>query len=243
MMGESANVESTQRRVALVVANGDARMGLSIADRLVRAGHDVVLVGDNGDAVTLPWNLSGLDAAGVARSVKDLIVHVPKADILVIATNAPGETSGTSTQIEFLKSSDWNSVVLANLTAAFLVVKAYISDMQKQRWGRVIFVVPEEIRARPDGANAPFIASKAGLVGLARTLVHELGPDQVTVNCVASGMGPSRSPADIDREGPHVTARPPGPADAAEAVAFFASEGAAFITGMTLDVNGGRAML
>jgi NAD(P)-dependent dehydrogenase (short-subunit alcohol dehydrogenase family) len=70
-------------------------------------------------------------------------------------------------------------------------------------------------------------------------LVHELGPDQVTVNCVAAGLASGGG----DRGGRSVTARQPEALDAAEAVVFLASEGASFITGTTLDVNGGRTML
>jgi 3-oxoacyl-[acyl-carrier protein] reductase len=244
-------VETAQRKVALIVANGKPHMGLSIATRLTNAGHDVFLVGENidpglcdeGAPVTFRLTWRGLDADGVARSVESLIERVPHADVLVIAADAFGASDHGPTRVESLATSEWNSVVLENLTAPFLVVKAYASGMQKQRWGRVLFVIPEEVRARPDGAGAHSIASKAGLIGLARTLVHELGPDQVTVNCVSSGADSSRPAAGVNRECPHVTLRQAEAIDAAEAVAFLASEGASFITGMTLDVNGGRSML
>jgi 3-oxoacyl-[acyl-carrier protein] reductase len=222
-------------------------MGLAIADKLTQAGHRVVLVGDNvnanicSDGATdmIPLTWGELDAAGLAKSVDDLVGRVRKVDILVFATDAPRTGRHGATPVESLQSSDWNAVVLENLTAAFLVVKAYIPRMQKQRWGRVVFVVPEEVRARPNGAGAHFIAAKAGLIGLARTLVHEVGPDQVTVNCVAAGS----ASGDHKRGGRHASLQPPTTIDAAEAVAFLVSEGASFITGTTLDVNGGRTML
>lgn len=147
-----------------------------------------------------------------------------------------------------LKDEDWQIVLDVNLTAAFRISRAAIKGMMRRRWGRIVGITSVVgVTGNPGQAN--YAASKAGLIGMSKSLAGEVAARGITVNCVAPGFITSAMTDalnDQQREG--ILARVPagrlGTADeVASAVVFLASEEAAYVTGQTLHVNGGMAMV
>ena len=146
-----------------------------------------------------------------------------------------------------MKRSDWDDVLSTNLTGAFLLTQAVLRPMLKNRWGRIVNITSVVGRTGQAG-QANYAASKAGLIGLTRSLARELASRAITVNAVAPGY--------IDTAMTHVLSedlrnqmlasipldRAGTEQDIANAVAFLASDAASYITGHVLDVNGGMFM-
>jgi 3-oxoacyl-[acyl-carrier protein] reductase len=146
-----------------------------------------------------------------------------------------------------VKKKDWDEVLATNLTGAFLMTQAVMGSMLKGRWGRVINISSVVGEAGQAG-QANYAASKAGLIGLTKSLARELASRTITVNAVAPGyIETAMTSVLTDEQRTAMTAqiplgRPGTDRDIAAAVTFLASEGASYITGHTLDVNGGMYM-
>ena len=146
------------------------------------------------------------------------------------------------------KRQTWNSVLAVNVTGAFLLCREATPAMQEKGWGRVVNISSQAARTRADIAGAAYAASKSAMIGLSRVLASEVGRSGVTVNCIAPGRieSPMQAVAGADATREYVSRIPVGrigtAADIAATVAFLASEEAGFITGATLDVNGGFFM-
>ncbi len=146
-----------------------------------------------------------------------------------------------------MKRHDWDDVLTTNLTGAFLLSQACISSMLKSRWGRIINIT-SVVGQTGQAGQANYAASKAGLIGLTKSLARELASRSITVNAVAPGMiQTAMTDVLTDEQKTAMSAQIPlgragTDAEIAAAVAFLASEDAAYITGHTLDVNGGMLM-
>ena len=147
-----------------------------------------------------------------------------------------------------IKDEDWNLVLEVNLTAAFRLVRASLRGMMKRRWGRIIGITSVVgVTGNPGQAN--YAASKAGMIGMSKSLAQEVGSRGITVNCVAPGfietaMTDALGEPQRDKLLGAIPAGRLGSSDdVAACVAFLASEEAAYITGQTLHVYGGMAML
>ncbi|MEM9473363.1 MAG: 3-oxoacyl-[acyl-carrier-protein] reductase [Pseudomonadota bacterium] len=147
-----------------------------------------------------------------------------------------------------MKPEDWQAVLDVNLTAAFTLTKNSMRTMMKQRWGRVINITSVVgVTGNPGQAN--YAASKAGMIGMSKSLAHELASRNITVNCIAPGFIETAMTDELnDKQKEAILASVPagrlGHADeVAAGAAYLASEEAAYVTGQTLHINGGMAML
>jgi 3-oxoacyl-[acyl-carrier protein] reductase len=237
-----------------LVTGASGGIGSAVAKALAAQGARVALSGTNpgklagvaaeigGDCVTLPCDLS--DAAAVDALVPSAVEALGgRLDILV---NNAGVTRDNLAMR--MKDEEWETVIRVNLEAAFRLARASLRPMMKQRWGRIVSVTSVVgVTGNPGQAN--YAASKAGLIGMSKALAQEVASRNVTVNCVAPGFITSAM-TDVlpDAQKDALNARIPagrmGTGDEiAAAVVYLASDEAAYVTGQTLHVNGGMAMI
>ena len=245
---------SLEGRVALVTGASQG-IGRAIAEELAKAGATVALAArneaklaevkasieaDGGRAEIFALDVASEDA--IKTTAKEIVAKLGAVHILV---NNAGVTRDTL--VLRMKSSDWDDVLNTNLKGAFLLTQALLQPMMKARWGRIINIssVNGELGA-PGQAN--YAASKAGLIGLTKSLAREFASRSITVNAVAPGFIETDMTHVLtdDQKAAMLGAVPLGRAgtvaDIAAAVRFLASEEAGYITGHTLDVNGGLYM-
>jgi 3-oxoacyl-[acyl-carrier protein] reductase len=147
-----------------------------------------------------------------------------------------------------MKDDDWQAVLDVNLTSSFRLARAAMKLMMKKRWGRIVSVT-SVVGVTGNAGQANYVASKAALIGLSKSLAQELATRNVTVNCVAPGfIATPMTDALNDKQKEGILAKIPAgrmgsPEDIAAAVLFLASEEAGYVTGHTLHVNGGMAMV
>ena len=145
---------------------------------------------------------------------------------------------------ELMKDDEWDSVIDTNLKSVFRLSRAVMKPMMKARWGRIINIT-SVVGSSGNPGQANYAASKAGVAGMSRALARELGSRNVTVNCVAPGFIETDMTKALDENqtaallGQIPLGRLGSAADIAHAVSFLASPSAAYITGITLHVNGG----
>ena len=193
-----------------------------------------------GAAHVFALDLSSEDS--IKECAKAVIAQLGKVEILV---NNAGITRDILTLR--MKKKDWDDVLSTNLTGAFLMTQAVMQSMLKARWGRVINIT-SVVGEMGQAGQANYAASKAGLIGLTKSLARELASRTITVNAVAPGYIETAMTAVLTEEQRTVMtsqiplARAGTDRDIAAAVAFLASEEAGYITGHTLDVNGGMYM-
>ena len=146
-----------------------------------------------------------------------------------------------------MKVEDWEAVIRTNLTGSFLCSQQVLQGMMRERWGRIINISSVVAEAGNPG-QSNYVASKAGLIGLTKSMAHEMASRNITVNAVAPGFIDTDMTSVLGDDlktailGKIPLKRLGTPEDIAAAVAFLASDGAAYITGHVLDVNGGMYM-
>ncbi len=228
------------KAIALELARAGAMMALAARNESKLAEVKAEIEADGGRAESFALDVNNEDA--IKATAKEIVTRLGAVHILV---NNAGVTRDTL--MLRMKTSDWDDVLDTNLKGAFLLTQALLQPMMKARWGRVINIssVNGEMGA-PGQAN--YSASKAGLIGLTKSMAREFASRGITVNAVAPGF--------IETDMTHVLteeqkqamlsavplARAGSVQDVAAAVRFLASEGAGYITGHTLDVNGGLYM-
>ena len=243
---------SLENKVALVT--GASRgIGKAIAQQLVQQGATVIgtatsekgaaaisdYLGDKGKGIAL--NVT--DADSVQETVKTLEKEFGSIDILV---NNAGITRDNL--MMRMKDDEWNSVIDTNLTAIFRVCKAVVRGMMKRRNGRIINI-SSVVGTTGNPGQVNYCAAKAGLVGFSKSLAKEVAARGITVNCVAPGfIDTDMTKALTEEQKESIFANIPAarlgkPDEIASAVTFLASDGAAYITGETIHVNGGMAMV
>jgi 3-oxoacyl-[acyl-carrier protein] reductase len=232
-----------------LVTGGSRGIGAAIAKSLAREGWPVGVSyrSDSEAAEAVVEEIT--DAGGRAKALKGDIADPDTADalfkaleeeygpVLVLVNNAGVRADGLSPQID---DEDWAKVIDTNLSAAFRLTRRALRPMIRARYGRVVNIASiVGQRANPGQAN--YAASKAGLVAMTKTVAAEVARRGVTVNAVAPGLIETDMTEGIaDNLLEHVPARRPGtPEDVAECVRFLASEGAGYVTGVCLTVDGG----
>lgn len=236
-----------------LVTGASGGIGAAIARALHAEGATVGLSGtrvepleelaaDLGErAFVLPCNLS--DAESVAALPGQAAEAMGRVDILV-------NNAGITRDNIFMRMSDeeWSSVLQVNLTAAMILSKGVIRGMMKSRWGRIVNVT-SVVGATGNPGQTNYAASKAGLVGLSKSLAYEVASRGITVNCVAPGFITTAMTDKLTDDqktailGQVPMGRMGDAGEVASAVAYLASADAGYITGTTLHVNGGMAML
>ncbi|MET0270124.1 MAG: 3-oxoacyl-[acyl-carrier-protein] reductase [Sphingomonas sp.] len=236
-----------------LVTGASGGIGSAIAKALAAQGARLALSGSNatkleafaaelgGDHVALACDLS--DAAAVDGLVPRAMEALGRLDILV---NNAGVTRDNL--VLRMKDEEWDQVIRVNLEAAFRLIRAAAKPMMKQRFGRVISVTSVVgVTGNPGQAN--YAASKAGLIGMTKSLAQELASRNVTLNCIAPGfIASAMTDALSDAQKAALTTRIPAGklgegADIAAGVVYLASREAGYVTGQTLHVNGGMAMI
>jgi len=221
---------------AAAICGGAASAGAGLAE--VEAALEASAGG--GKAHVFALDLASEDS--IKECAKAVIAKLGKVEILV---NNGGITRDILAMR--MKKKDWDDVLATNLTGAFLMSQAVMSSMLKARWGRVINVA-SVVGEMGQAGQANYAASKAGLIGLTKSLARELASRTITVNAVAPGYIETAMTAVLTEEQrTAMTSQIPlqragTDRDIAAAVAFLASEEAGYITGHTLDVNGGMYM-
>jgi 3-oxoacyl-[acyl-carrier protein] reductase len=236
-----------------LVTGASGGIGSAIAQALAAQGARLAVSGSNvdklgafqaglgGDHVALPCNLS--DGAAVDALVPQAVEALGQLDILV---NNAGVTRDNLAMR--MKDDEWSDVISVNLEAAFRLARAAMKPMMRARFGRIVSVT-SVVGATGNPGQANYAASKAGLVGMSKALAQEVATRGITVNCVAPGMIASAMTASLpEAQQQTLLSRIPAGRlgegnDVAAAVVYLASREAAYVTGQTLHVNGGMAML
>jgi 3-oxoacyl-[acyl-carrier protein] reductase len=243
-------------KIALVT--GSARgIGRAIAETLASRGASVVIADVRAELAeatakeiassygqrTLAVAVDVVSGESVKAMVERVLAEFGRIDILV---NNAGITRDNL--IMRMEESDWDLVLNINLKGAFNCAKAVVRTMMKQRYGRIVNIASISGLAGQAG-QANYSASKAGLIGMTKALARELGSRQITVNAVAPGFIPTDLTKDLPAELKDASLKmiPLGrwgsTQDIAAAVAFLASDEAAYITGHILSVDGGMVMM
>ncbi len=236
-----------------LVTGASGGIGGAIARRLHGQGAAVTisgtrlealeaLAGDLGErAYVVPCDLA--DAAQTADLVGQAEAAMGQLDILV---NNAGLTRDNLAMR--MKDEEWARVLEVNLTAGFRLARASLRGMMKRRWGRIV-AITSIVGTTGNPGQANYAASKAGMAGLTKALAQEVASRGITVNCLAPGFIETAMTDALDDQQKEklLSAIPMGrmgsPRDVADAAAFLCADEAGYITGQTLHVNGGMAMI
>ena len=238
---------------AALVTGASGGIGGAIARALHKQGATVTLSGTRADALEkLKGELGERayviaarmdDAIDIARLLKDAEAAMGKVDILV---NNAGITRDNISMR--MKDEEWEKVLQVNLTGTFRLTRAAMRGMMRRRFGRVINITSiVGVTGNPGQAN--YAAAKAGLIGMSKSLAQELASRAITVNCVAPGfIATPMTDVLTDEQKKGILGRVPAdrlgtPDEIAAGVVYLASDEAAYVTGQTLHINGGMAMI
>jgi 3-oxoacyl-[acyl-carrier protein] reductase len=228
------------RACAIALSDAGARVAVGarntqqldeLAEQLRSQGREVFPV---------PLDLSSTE------SIKDAFAKTAKdfGAVGILVNNAGITKDGLALR---MKKDDWDTVLATNLTGAFLAIQQVLQGMMRERWGRIINI-SSVVGETGNPGQANYVASKAGLIGLTKSIAREMGSRNITVNAVAPGFIETDMTAGLSEElKGNMLAQVPLkrlglPEDVAAAVRFLASEEAGYITGHVLDVNGGAYM-
>ena len=229
------------------VTGASRGIGLACVRALAEAGARVVLAARDtarleAASAAIPGSTWVQIDMASPESIKEAFAKAGKVDILV--NNAAITKDGLALR---MKKDDWDAVLAANLTGAFLAIQQVLQAMMKERWGRIINI-SSVVGQSGNPGQANYVASKAGLIGLTKSLAQEMGSRNITVNAITPGFIETDMTAALSQELKdnllaHIPLKRLGkPEDVASAVRFLASEEAGYITGHVLAVNGGMYM-
>ena len=244
LAGKIALVTGASQGIGRACALSLARRGATVAlaarsiDKLEAVASEITSAGGTAKA----FALDVASEESIKSCAKAVLADLGACHILV--NNAGITRDGLALR---MKLADFDDVLRANLTGAFLLTQAVISSMMKARWGRVINITSVVGQTGAAG-QANYAASKAGMIGLTKSLAREFASRNITVNAVAPGfITTAMTDALTDDQKADILSQVPlgryGTVDdIAAAISFLASDAAGYITGHTLDVNGGMYM-
>ena len=252
-MSEASATGRLQGKTA-IVTGGSRGIGVEIVRRLVAEGANVVFTYNSSAeaAATIVSELGEEKVSGIKCNVADsdevdaLVEETLKrwGKIHILVNNA-GVTKDTL--VLRMSREDFESVLSTNLTGAFLTSKAVMRPMMKERWGRIINIASVVgLVGNPGQAN--YVASKAGLIGMSKSIAREVASRNILVNCIAPGFIGTDMTSKLNEKqqeaikGQIALGQIGDPKDVAAAVAFLASDDASYITGQVLAVDGGMTM-
>jgi 3-oxoacyl-[acyl-carrier protein] reductase len=227
------------------------------------AGRVAVVTGTAqgiGAAIAEGLRTDGATVHGVDKDIADLTVPEAVAEFFdsvgpvdILVNCAGGVVGQVGRPLEEISIEDWRAVVDANLTSAFLCTRAVVAGMKATGWGRIVNISSGAGRSVSLTGVQAYASSKAAQIGFTRQMAHELGPSGITVNCIAPGFVLSNptSIAQFESYGPEgqaalvekIALRRLGRAeDIAAGVQWFTSEGASWVTGQTISIDGGHAL-
>jgi 3-oxoacyl-[acyl-carrier protein] reductase len=236
-----------------LVTGASGAIGAEIARALHEQGATVALSGTRRDVLdalagelkervhALPCDLA--DKAAVEKLVPDAEAAMGKLDILV--ANAGVNRDNLFVQ---MRDEEWDQVIAINLTATFRLTRAAVKTMMRRRYGRVIGI-SSVVGFTGNPGQGNYTASKAGMVGMMKSVAVEYAKRNVTANCIAPGIVASAMIDRLnDKQREAILARVPAgklgtPRDVAVAAVYLASDEAQYVTGQTIHVNGGMAMM
>jgi len=236
-----------------LVTGATGGIGGAIAEALHKQGATVALSGTReavlqdlaaklgSRAHVVPCNLSDVEA--VNGLIAKAEAAMGQVDILI--NNAGITRDGLAMR---MKDDDWQTVLDVNLSAAFRLARASLKGMMKRRWGRIISIT-SVVGATGNPGQLNYAAAKAGLTGMTKSLAQEVASRNITANCVAPGfIQTAMTDVLTDQQKEMISQKIPAgrlgqSPEIAAAVVYLASEEAAYVTGQTLHVNGGMAMI
>jgi 3-oxoacyl-[acyl-carrier protein] reductase len=258
-MGNEADAAYAER--VAVVTGAAGAMGYEISRRLHADGMTVVMLdkdprvaqraselGKTGPSTrAFQIDLAALEQ--VEDVVRDVLVEFGRCDALI---NNAGinldHPDGSKFFTEDITNEGWDLMLNVNLRAPFVLCRGFIPGMKERRWGRIVNIASRAGRTYSLASNSHYSASKAGLIGMTRMIAGECGSFSITANCVAPGrvaspLADRQSEALVSEAMKAIPlARVGTPLEIAETVGFLCSPGAAYITGATVDMNGGAYM-
>jgi 3-oxoacyl-(acyl-carrier-protein) reductase len=239
--------ESTAGRPAsrvVLVTGGSKGIGRAIAERLARSGHRVAATYRSGDVPTgvLGISCDVTDPAQVEAAFAQVEASLGSVEVLVANAGITRDTL-----LLRMSDEDWDAVIETNLTGAFRVARQAVRPMMRKRFGRIVFI-SSVVGQLGSAGQVNYAASKSGLVGLARSLARELGSRGITANVIAPGFVETDMTAALgeDLVKKYAEQIPLGRLgtvdDIAGAVEFLVGDGAGYITGAVIPVDGGLGM-
>ena len=251
------NPNDLSEKVAIVTGAGGG-MGLAIARRLASGGAKVIandislksaektvddLAKAGREAVAIAGDVSA--SRDVERMVESALARFGAVHVLV---NNAGVLRPT--RVVDMKEEEWDLIIRVNLKGTYLCSRAVLPAMQRQGWGRIVNLSSSAGRSTSTVGGAHYTASKAGMLGFTRHLAREMGRDGITVNAVCPGLidtdmvRSTITPEQADAYAERFPVNRLGkPREVAELVAFLATDRASYITGASLDINGGALMI
>ncbi len=251
-----------EKKVALITAAG-AGIGKATAEIMVREGATVVAVENRQERLDslsaalegqpgklVPKCINAMDEPEARRTVQEVADEFGRIDILVNAVGGSTIIEKPNAAIDEMTVADWQKILDFNLTATFVFTNAVVPHMKRNKLGKIVNLASIAGRGTSFESSPPYAVAKGGIIAMTRRLSFELGPHNICVNAIAPSLTlterliphwEARSAEDQEKElARFPLGRVAVAADQAKVIAFLASSDADFVTGVTIDVNGGQ---